>query len=147
MAPASSTALSLSPPPSLDYSLAARRRSLSTSGSYRTSLGGKPIGPKYHGVHHHHHHHHGSGSRRTSGILHSPVISSTDGNQDQSGADSSRISLSSNGSDSASNTPGHAELGHLHATRMGAFSHTRDEIRDSQSHLVRVSRSVSLILN
>lgn len=47
--------------------------------------------------------------------------------------DSSRISVgsSANDSDVANSAGGHAELGH-YAARIGAFSHTRDEIRDSQ---------------
>ena len=119
-------ALSLSPP--LPDSLA-RRRSQSSSGSYRTSLGGKPIGPKYHGV-----------SSRKSSAMETGAIGGHSGAviiQDNSSRISSSSSSAHNDSDIANGDGAHhIELGGGHNSlysRIGAFSHTRDEIRDSQS--------------
>lgn len=137
-------------PPSLDYTLSARRRSQSSSGSYRTSLGGKPIGPKYHGV--------GNGTRKSSSSTASAAAGMVEAGhghghgQSHHGvnhgnhshvhdSNSSRISLGSSSAYDSSDELGSGGLHH----RMGAFSHTRDEIRDSKRRSARFLRVTGLI--
>lgn len=100
-------------PPSIPTSLLARRRSQSRStsssggGSYRSSLGGKSIGPKYSAL---------TSARRGSEQL--GVGQQEEGN--------SRVSLSSDAGASSSD----GGLG-----RFGSFSATREELRDGELRL------------